>query len=150
MCSEPWSGKGPHCTGCKAENLARYYRKRERYLLVANDRKRALKLEVFEAYGGAFCRCCGETHIKFLAVDHVNDDGAERRRKGEGVGHESYRWLKKQGFPPDRQVLCMNCNWAKSRGGCPHEAERRAAGYTSGKETTTGGPPVSSSPDLHP
>ena len=35
-----------------------------------------------------------------------------------------YRWLEKNGFPSGFQTLCHNCNWAKSRGGCPHQRKR--------------------------
>jgi hypothetical protein len=27
-----------------------------------------------------------------------------------------------ENYPAGYQVLCFNCNWAKSHGGCPHAA----------------------------
>lgn len=86
------------------------------------ERKRAywrrLREEVINHYGGV-CVCCGEDEIVFLALDHVNDDGAEHRRK---VGSNIYSWIRSHGFPEGFQVLCSNCNWAKhSVGICPHQ-----------------------------
>jgi len=99
-----------------------------------------LKLAAFAAYGGAKCACCGETIPDFLTIDHINNDGADHRRKvareagkyrrngtgwiapsnGQGVG--IYAWLKRHKYPPGFQVLCMNCNFAKGRyGECPHK-----------------------------
>lgn len=88
-----------------------------------------MRLEIIDHYGGA-CACCGETRYEFLTVDHVNNDGAKHRREtkmGAGICY----WLKKNNFPEGFQILCMNCNWAKSRyGECPHMRERRqAAGF---------------------
>jgi hypothetical protein len=87
------------------------------------ETRHRLKLEVIAAYGGA-CACCGESTPEFLAVDHVDDDGAAHRRelgKHRSAGAATYEWLKRNGFPRDRfQLLCHNCNFAKSTGGCPH------------------------------
>lgn len=73
-------------------------------------------------YGGA-CKCCGETEPQFLTIDHINGDGAESRRNGEGSGSNLYQKIKKWGFPKDRfQLLCFNCNCAKRQfGTCPHK-----------------------------
>lgn len=82
-----------------------------------------LKLEVFTAYGGLSCSCCGDTHIEFLSLDHINNDGAVHRSKINNV----YRSLRKNGYPPGYQVLCCNCNWAKyAYGECPHKKESNA------------------------
>jgi len=39
-----------------------------------------------------------------------------------------YRWLVENDFPEGFQILCHNCNFAKSHnpGGCPHAADRQA------------------------
>ena len=83
--------------------------------------KQLLRQEVFNAYGGPICNCCGETIDRFLTLDHVNNDGKEHRKK---VGDTSVmRWLKKNNFPPGFQVLCFNCNFGKylNNGNCPHK-----------------------------
>ena len=87
-----------------------------------NARNRA---EVFAAYGGYKCNCCGETESLFLTIDHVHNNGAELRRSGvHGNGSAFYAWLRKNGFPDGFQVLCMNCQLGKHRNGgvCPHQS----------------------------
>ncbi len=84
---------------------------------------REYKEQAIGAYGG-HCKCCGEDRIEFLSLDHVANDGKERRLSGEHLGGVMfYRQLRKQGFPDvGLQVLCMNCNIAKYwYGRCPHE-----------------------------
>jgi hypothetical protein len=85
-----------------------------------------LRRQVFMAYGGYSCKCCGETEPLFLSIDHVNNDGAEMRRSGvhSRGGTHFYQWLRKSGFPDGFQVLCMNCNVGKHRNGgvCPHQS----------------------------
>lgn len=83
--------------------------------------------EVFEAYGGYRCACCGETEKMFLSIDHVHNDGAEMRRQklysGNGTGF--YLWIRKNNFPNGFQVLCMNCQIGKHKNGgvCPHQCK---------------------------
>ena len=87
------------------------------------ERVARLKGQVFNAYGGAFCYCCGASHLEFLSVDHSDGKGAEHRRKVTkgGAGVAIYRWLRDQGYPPGFRVLCMNCNCALAWFGyCPH------------------------------
>jgi hypothetical protein len=83
-----------------------------------------LKDQVFTAYGGWKCACCGETERAFLTIDHMLNDGYKLRKEGVH-GHSTmfYRWLKKSGYPKDFQVLCMNCNFGKRMNGgvCPHQ-----------------------------
>jgi hypothetical protein len=83
------------------------------------------RLKVIEAYGGC-CACCGEMIPEFLTIDHINNDGAEKRRNGEMGGAALYTKLEKMGYPKDDyQLLCMNCNFAKGHFGCcPHEHYR--------------------------
>lgn len=94
----------------------------ERY--AANDRRAWLKLrgQVIAAYGGK-CACCGESDEHFMALDHKQNDGAAHRREIGGA-RSIYYWLRANGFPRDRfQLLCHNCNMAKSfYGQCPHQA----------------------------
>lgn len=83
-----------------------------------------LRQQVFAAYGGFKCACCGETEPLFLTIDHINNDGHEQRRNGDYRGGTAfYQWLKKNHFPAGYQVLCMNCNLGKHRNGgvCPHQ-----------------------------
>jgi|APLak6261660231_1056022.scaffolds.fasta_scaffold00088_20 hypothetical protein len=84
-----------------------------------------IKDEVYNAYGGYKCACCGETQKLFLSIDHVLNDGNEHRKINANAagGDRIYRWLKKNNYPKDFQILCMNCNTGKHRnnGICPHK-----------------------------
>ncbi len=89
-----------------------------------------IKIEALQHYGGAVCKCCGITEPDFLALDHVDNDGAKQRReKKHGSGNGLYKWLKRNGYPNlNLQVLCHNCNMGKQiRGICPHLIERADA-----------------------
>ena len=80
------------------------------------------KLTCFNAYGGAVCACCGEKDIRFLEMDHINNNGAEMR-KLHGQHRKIYRWLRVHDDPQGYQVLCSKCNWGKRFVSiCPHKA----------------------------
>lgn len=87
-----------------------------------------LRRQVFNAYGGFKCACCGEENPLFLSIDHVDNDGAEMRKNGvHGRGGTAfYQWIRKNSFPGGFQVLCMNCNVGKHRNGgvCPHKQQK--------------------------
>jgi len=80
------------------------------------------KLLVINHYGKV-CQCCGESHIEFLEIDHIDGAGNEHRRSiGSKCGPDFYIWLIKNGYPNGFQVLCANCIRAKYRYGiCPHK-----------------------------
>lgn len=76
------------------------------------------------------CACCGETRYEFLALDHINGNGAAHRReiKMKGSGIQFYRWLRVNSYPVGLRVLCHNCNLSKGfYGECPHVTEARAS-----------------------
>lgn len=84
--------------------------------------RKKLKTKVLEAYG-TVCACCHEHRYEFLTVDHINEDGAEHRRLLGAVKDnlKMYRELLKNPRT-DIQILCWNCNCAKSAyGKCPHQ-----------------------------
>jgi hypothetical protein len=110
------------CMACRAKLREQFVGYKTRFE-VKKARHAALKLKIFEAYGGARCACCGDTHLAFLSIDHINGDGALHRKTVPGP--LLYPWLRRNNFPPGFQVLCRNCNWAKGMYGiCPHEQER--------------------------
>jgi len=82
--------------------------------------RKKLRHEVLNAYGG-LCECCGESHVEFLGVDHI--DGGGRKHLAElGGSAYFYGWLKKNGFPPGYRILCHNCNFSIGKYGyCPHK-----------------------------
>lgn len=81
------------------------------------------RLDVLTHYsdGVPTCACCGESHIEFLAIDHINGDGNKHRKVRHGVAF--YNWLITSGYPDGYRVLCHNCNSSIGfYGYCPHEA----------------------------
>lgn len=106
-----------------------HYKNRGNPDWVMSERKRgreywqALRHEVLLAYGGAKCACCGEKEDKFLSIDHINNDGAQHRRRIGGSGGRTWIWLRENNYPDGFQVLCMNCNMGKAKNGgiCPHK-----------------------------
>jgi len=77
------------------------------------QRNRDLKRRAFAAYGGR-CACCGQDFLDFLCLDHVNNDGAKRRRNGEAMANQMYSQIVRYGvLPKGIQVLCHCCNFAK-------------------------------------
>ena len=94
---------------------------REKKNLKESKHKLNLKNQVFDHYG-RFCECCGESQVKFLTIDHTNGEGTKHRKI---LKEAIYRWLIKQEFPDEFQVLCFNCNCAKGiYGVCPHQKEK--------------------------
>lgn len=78
---------------------------------------RQFRYEAVQHYGG-YCACCGESQFEFLCIDHVNGNGAEHRKS---IKVSIYRWLERNNYPEGFQILCYNCNMAKSNGKeCPH------------------------------
>lgn len=84
--------------------------------------RRLVKYHVVAELGGN-CACCGEDDLRFLTIDHINQDGKQHRREVGGSGHHVYLDIKRLGCPKDRfRVLCWNCHMATSRGDiCPHK-----------------------------
>ena len=116
------------CSLCRQvrDKNARIFRQKHPKLHSKRQREyiRRLKGEVFNAYGGAFCSCCGESHWEFLSIDHIDNNGAAHRKEIGSVN--IYNWLKSNGFPPGFQVLCFNCNLARGfYGYCPHDKENK-------------------------
>jgi hypothetical protein len=73
-----------------------------------------LKTEVFLHYSKGLpeCNCCGIDTLDVLSLDHIYGRKNAKHKKGLG-GHELYTWVRQNQFPPDFQVLCMMCNFAK-------------------------------------
>jgi len=94
-------------------------------IMVNRKYRKKLKLEVLIHYGGnpPRCVCCGESHVEFLTIDHINNNGAEERTKTKkSGGYQFYIWLRGNNYPKSYQVLCYNCNCGREQnnGICPH------------------------------
>lgn len=102
----------------RAASLKNWYqRHKEEQQDRAKKAQRELRLKVIMHYGGR-CAFCGDSNINHLSIDHINNDGAEHRRKlfGEGrsaSGSKMYRWLASNNFPEGFQVLCHTHNSEK-------------------------------------
>lgn len=90
----------------------------------ANKRLRARRLfDRILQYYGERCACCGETEKVFLTIDHIKGGGNQHRKIVKN-GDKFHHWLIRNNFPAGFQVLCFNCNCAKSRVGvCPHREQ---------------------------
>jgi 5-methylcytosine-specific restriction endonuclease McrA len=98
----------------------------EKLKMIKLSYRMRLKYEVLSYYadnGIPICARCGETDPDVLVLDHINDDGAEQRKKlniasrdsngGAIRGQRSYEAYKKSGYPDGLQILCANCNTKK-------------------------------------
>ena len=118
------SGFSVWCRACKRDHARLQYLKHgEKMRAQKVIYRKAVKDKVFTAYGRQ-CKCCGETEPLFLDIDHMDNDGAEHRKKHRlGTGKQFYVWLITNNFPSNFQTLCCNCNRGKFRnnGICPHK-----------------------------
>lgn len=107
-----------------AENPSAHWtpERRARANELARKRNAELRQQVYDRYGGK-CVCCGESNPLFLTMDHVENNGNQMRKVHGGSSSGIYRWIIKNDYPKDFQILCMNCNFAKARNGgiCPHQ-----------------------------
>jgi hypothetical protein len=102
---------------------------RRQYPEKRKEKRLQNKLLVLTHYSGnpPKCACCGETHVEFLSIDHING-GGERHRKSlnKQSGSPFYIWLIKNDFPEGYRVLCLNCNTSLGvYGYCPHQREKQ-------------------------
>ncbi len=78
-----------------------------------------------ESAGTYACSCCGESHLGFLVMDHIDGAVNNHRRSMNRSGLGFYRWLRANGYPPGFRMLCHNCHAAFGlHGACPHQAEK--------------------------
>lgn len=115
------------CKTCANEANKKNEQNRDKEYTAARTRyhNKQLRLKVLERYGNC-CQCCGENRYEFLAMDHINNDGAEHRNNGTYGGQATVKWIIDNDYPQDFQILCHNCNAAKGYYGmCPHERERQ-------------------------
>ena len=111
---------------------------KKRNLTLNQARNKEVRLEALRHYSQAqvpLCKCCGQKGYQFLTIDHIK--GLEGQPRQTNLP----RWLKDNGYPEGFQILCWNCNMAKSKNGnvCPHqdgsvflaeESVSSAGGYT--------------------
>jgi len=100
----------------KRNQYNREYSKRhlpERALCARKSRAKT-KLEILTHYGkDGFAQCCWNgcavDDVDMLTIDHVNDDGAAKRKDGTHArGFSFYVQLRMDGYPEGYQTLCAN------------------------------------------
>jgi hypothetical protein len=80
-----------------------------------------IRLEVINFLGG-ICKCCEDTGIFRLTVDHINNDGSSCL--GPRGGADLYKLILDKKIDMSLfQLLCWNCNFSKYLGGgvCVHQ-----------------------------
>jgi len=106
------------------KNKKYYEEHKESEILRKKEEGIKLKNKVIQYYSNNTmkCSCCGEFHIEFLSIDHINGGGNKHRKKLKLSGRQFYRWLIKNNFPEGYRVLCHNCNLSFGFFGyCPHQ-----------------------------
>lgn len=100
-----------------------HYEKNKLEILAKTKEKRKEIRETVLTHYGKTCQCCGETIDQFLCIDHMDNNGASHRKEIKvDAGMNFYRWIIKNNFPNNLQVLCYNCSCAKGFfGKCPHK-----------------------------
>lgn len=89
--------------------------------------QQALRTKILLHLGGQ-CYCCGMDDLRFLTIDHINNDGQIDRRLPSGKTKNGYMILldiQREGIPKDRyRAACYNCNcarnWTEGKI-CPHQ-----------------------------
>lgn len=108
----------------KQEYNSRYREKnREKMRAINKVFYRNLRLLALQHYSKnkMECACCSEKIVEFLALDHINGGGNIHRKEIKNTN--VFQWVKKNKYPIGFQVLCHNCNMAKTLYGiCPHQS----------------------------
>lgn len=91
-----------------------------------------LKEQVFQILGRE-CYCCKKSDVRFLTIDHIQNDGqSDRTKYGFWMNSRSFlQHVLAEGCPTDRyRVACCNCNMAREKAGsgvvCPHHPDFEA------------------------
>ena len=95
---------------------------RQNYKKYYYNTEKLFKPLVINHYGGK-CSCCGVSLLSFLTIDHINNNGnIFRKEHNLPGGVRFYKWIVKNNYPNDLQVLCWSCNSSKAmnKGICAH------------------------------
>ena len=105
----------------RESNRRCYLKNKAKRLAWTKQYNQQVKIEVFKHYGGK-CKCCGESILEFLAIDHRNGGGYKHRLALGFLGMRFYFWIRRNKYPKNLQILCHNCNQATSwKRECPHK-----------------------------
>ncbi len=107
------------CANCNHRKHLEYLRSKHintKSAIKSRICKVKVKFRVLSHYseGVPKCKCCSESDIDVLCIDHINGGGGEERRcLNIKPGIEFYWHLIRNGYPKGYQVLCFNCNLKK-------------------------------------
>lgn len=92
-----------------------YQNTRGKRLKYGREQRKRIKVEILTYYSNGELACvqCGESRLAALSIDHLNNNGAEEKRRLGGAGLTTYYWLRRNNFPEGYQTLCMNCQFVK-------------------------------------
>ena len=111
-----------YCQPCNNKRTAAWRKENiDHHRKIQRDWCHKKKQEIVDHYGGK-CSCCGEKQIEFLTFDHRFNNGTAERKHYKS---QTWKIILKRGKPKDYQVLCYNCNNARSHYGvCPHKRKK--------------------------
>ena len=101
------------------------------HMIEYRSKERLSALKAYSVGKNPQCACpgCEENRLPFLCIDHIEGGGNTQRNalstpKSAKIhnnpgGGAFYRWLRKNNYPTGYQVMCHNCNVARSTGPCP-------------------------------
>ena len=96
-----------------------------RHGLTSKKYRLKIKREVLTHYCSGkkpYCVCCDYDELAGLTLDHKYGRKVVPEDEAKLYSHKLRLILKKKNYPPNYQVLCFNCNSAKSDNPqCPHE-----------------------------
>jgi hypothetical protein len=105
-----------------AKELSKQYnanyriKNREYFASYAKRTYHETRLKLMQLLGDC-CKWCGHPDERVLEFDHINDDGADDRKKFSGARSMLDYYVKNHEEAKERlQLLCRNCNWLKRKG----------------------------------
>lgn len=93
--------------------------RKEKMVAFSRRHRDELKLKVLTHYSNGKLECanCGIPVYSVLTLDHLDNSGADHKRRLSKVGKASstkiYKDVIDNNYPPNYQVLCFNCNFHK-------------------------------------
>ena len=87
---------------------------KSRTAAASRRRQKTFKNKVVFYYTKGLNKCtkCEFDDIRALTVDHI-DGGGNKHIKEAKISGNLYKWLIKNKYPPNFQILCMNCQFIK-------------------------------------
>ena len=85
------------CNDCEYERVKEYYWEKVQQVMAFYTNQKMC------------CDLCGYDNIDCLSIDHIDSDGAVRRKIKSNI--DNAQQLVKRNFPSGFRILCRNCQW---------------------------------------